>query len=58
MAKCPYCGKTFKRLSAHKCPKKPVEEKNDGLKSTTEINKILFKHFIKEFMNYRGEILI
>jgi hypothetical protein len=36
MAKCPYCGKTFKRLSAHKCPKKPVEEKNDGLKSTTE----------------------
>lgn len=25
--KCPYCGKEFKRLSAHKCPKAPTEEK-------------------------------
>jgi hypothetical protein len=27
--KCPYCGKKFKRLSAHKCPNAPTEEKTD-----------------------------
>ena len=26
MTKCPYCGKNFKRISLHKCPKKPKED--------------------------------
>lgn len=34
MTKCPYCGKNFKRISQHKCPKKPKEE----ISNVSELN--------------------
>lgn len=41
MPKCPYCGKTFQRLSQHKCPKKPKDETPNISKSTNDqINSI------------------
>ncbi len=41
MPKCPYCGKTFKRLSQHKCPKKPKDETPNISKSNIDqINSI------------------
>lgn len=41
MPKCPYCGKSFKRLAQHKCPKKPKDETLNILKSTNDqINSI------------------
>ena len=33
--KCPYCGKDFKRLSAHKCPEAPAEKKIDKISPET-----------------------
>ena len=33
--KCPYCGKEFKRLSAHKCPNAPTEEKRGNVSPGT-----------------------
>ena len=33
--KCPYCGKEFKRLSAHKCPNAPTEEKTGKVSPET-----------------------
>ncbi len=34
MTKCPYCGKNFKRISQHKCLKKPKEE----ISNVSELN--------------------
>ncbi len=46
--KCPYCGKEFKRLSAHKCPVAPSEDKKGKVQEEKIKEKVIEKSKPKE----------
>jgi len=46
--KCPYCGKEFKRLSAHKCPMAPSEDKKEKIQEQKRKEKTIAKSKTKE----------
>jgi len=54
--KCPYCGKVFKRLSAHKCPMAPSEDKKEKVQEEKIKEKVVEKSKPKEKISPKASI--